>query len=86
MQGGEAAINRHKLDKLDKPPSYADRTTGTELTRFEPVFIDDGEGGKRFRVITDDGEVFHGSVSREAALRMIATLALFVAKDIASER
>lgn len=57
---------------------------GTEMTRFDPVVVEDGEGGQMIRVITDDNQIFYCTISRERALRMIADLALFVAKDIAA--
>lgn len=59
--------------------SYADRR-GTELTRYDPHYHIDGDGALWCRVITDDGTVYERRVSRETALRVIADLALFVAR------
>lgn len=55
-------------------------THGTELTRYDPYFHPDGEGGLRCRIIADDGAVYWRTVSREAALRIIADLALWLAR------
>ena len=60
---------------------FTDRTRGVALTKYDPYFHDDGTGGLVCRVIADDGQVFNRAVSRETAARMIATLALFVARD-----